>query len=172
MSPEQEIPQPPEAPQIERRINLSRDQLIGIPILVLIPLLALFGVFGVSESRGTREGESVALAVEYSSRTRLRAAHSLVIEVTNRLDRPLTGVVVEVDRNYVEKFSQATFTPSASTVNETAYRVDLDPIPASATRVVTVDLKPVRYWSHSGTVTVSATESNEVEFEFATFVFP
>lgn len=41
-----EVPQPPEVPDIKRRIQLHPWQWIGIPLFLLIPILALFGVFG------------------------------------------------------------------------------------------------------------------------------
>jgi len=42
-------PSPPRAPSIEPRIQLTWKQRIGFPVMVAIPILALFGVFGGSE---------------------------------------------------------------------------------------------------------------------------
>lgn len=172
MSPPQDTPQPPQPPEIKQRINLSRQQLIGLPLLILIPVLALFGVFGMTQGRGVQEGEALELSVDYTTRTRLRADYTLIIEVRNRLERPLDGVTVEIDRDYLEGFSEVEFTPSATTVTDDTYRIDLGTIPAAATRIVDGDLVPTSYWSHHGSVTVSASETEAVEFAIATFVFP
>ena len=172
MPPQQEIPQPPQPPDVKQRVNLARKQLIGLPLLVLIPVLALFGVFGVSQGSGVQEGESIALSVDYTTRTRLRAKHTLLIEVTNRLERPLEGVTVEIGRDYIDGFSQVAFTPSASTVTESHYRFELGTLPASATRLINGDMVPADYWTHSGSVTASVSGTETIEVGFATFVYP
>jgi uncharacterized membrane protein YcaP (DUF421 family) len=42
-------PSPPRAPSIEPRTQLSWRQRIGLPIMIAIPIVALFGVFGGSD---------------------------------------------------------------------------------------------------------------------------
>ncbi|HEX2167380.1 MAG TPA: hypothetical protein VHG09_09145, partial [Longimicrobiales bacterium] len=56
-----DLPDPPGPPEIERKLSMYRFQLIGLPFLLAIPLLALFGVFG--ESRSDLRAESGSLEV-------------------------------------------------------------------------------------------------------------
>jgi hypothetical protein len=167
-----DVPQPPQPPSIERKLRLDPLQLIGVPLLAAIPVLALAGVFGVSIERLTGDGDALSLSVEYPVRTRLMTGGALEIEVTNNLSQPLSGVVLDIGRDYVEAFSQVTFTPSASGVNEDYYRVELGVVPASASRVVLVQFSPERYWRHQGTITASDESGNSTSVDVRTFVYP
>jgi hypothetical protein len=44
-------PGPPVAPPIQRRVRIHRVQAFGVPVMALIPLLALLGACGGSEGR-------------------------------------------------------------------------------------------------------------------------
>ncbi|HEX7004110.1 MAG TPA: hypothetical protein VF168_07975 [Trueperaceae bacterium] len=157
---------------MEQRGNLSMFQRFGLPLMVLLPLLALFGVFGVTFERTGASSERLELHVRHSTRTRLRAPHLLTVEVTNRGQSPLEGVTVVVDREYVDAFSNVAFTPQASEVTPDEYRIELGTIAASATRLVTADMTPAAYWRHEGIISASAEGVEPVEVAVATFVFP
>jgi hypothetical protein len=164
--------QPPQAPEIERRILLTRLQAIGLPILLLVPLLALAGVFGLSRGQRSAQGNGLSIDVEYPSRARVRASDSLAVTVRNELDQAVDGVAVRIDREYVDSFAQVDFAPSVSSLSEASYSVDLGRLPAGATRAVTVRLSPRDQWLRQGFVSVSGDGIEESTVEFATFVFP
>jgi hypothetical protein len=164
-----ELPQPPE---IERRALLTRLQAVGLPILVLVPLLALAGVFGLSRGHRSVQGNGLTIDVEYPSRARVRASDSLAVSVRNELDRPVDGVVVRIDREYVDSFTQVDFTPAVSTLSEASYSIDLGRLPAGGIRAVTVRLSPQAQWRRAGSVSVAGDGIEESTVEFATFVFP
>lgn len=164
--------QPPDAPEIERRVLLTRLQAVGLPVLALIPILALAGVFGLERNQRASQGGVLELEVKYPGRARFRSSGSLAIEVRNRLDRPVEGVTVLVDRSYVEAFEQVTFSPSSDELTETNYAIAIGRLEKGATRAVTADLRPRKYWLHRGIVAVSAAGVDTIDIDFSTFVFP
>lgn len=166
------VRRPPEAPEIERRILLTRLQIVGLPILALFPLLALVGAFGLDLAERTSRGSGLEVAVEYPSRARLRSGGSLVVEVRNDSDGHVDGVTVLVERNYLDGFSEVAFAPSATALTETHYRIDLGRLDVGETLAVTADLRPREYWRHRGTVSVSAEGIDTIEIELSSFVFP
>lgn len=169
---QQAVPQPPEPPEIERRLLLTRLQMVGLPVIVLIPVLALAGVFGLSQGERSEASGALEITVQYPNRTRLRTTAALVIEVGNAGDRAIDDATMLVDRAYIDSFEQVTFTPSISSVSEDRYRIDLGEIPAGATRLVKAGMRAQAYWLRSGTVTVIGEDVEETAVEVSTFVFP
>lgn len=167
-----EIPQPPQPPEVEQRVNLSRGQIIGLPIVLLLALLALFGVFGVSADTAVAEGEALAVTVNYSGRTRYMARHDLEIEVSNRSGAPLEGVSVALDRGFVDALAEASFLPSPSDTTGSSYIFELGSVPASGSKIVTGRIAPGKYWSRPATVTVTTAGGESVTVDFETFVYP
>src|ERR1051326_6345693 len=98
-------------PQTRRRIAFTGKQRIGIPILTLIPLLALFGVFG--ERSATVEGRpaSLAISVRYPVRFRYRQPEPLEIAVRNVSPRVIDTILVWLDTAYLTRFADVRITP-------------------------------------------------------------
>lgn len=163
--------QPPQAPEVERRLRLNRLQRLGMPLIALFPLLALLGVFGISSGHRTSSGESISLAVDFPSRTRLRSGAAMVIEVSNRGGVTIEGVTVGVERDYVERFTNVSFNPAVAAVSERYFEVELGALAPGAVSVVAVELEPSDYWRHEGKVRVTA-GGDETSVVVETFVFP
>ena len=79
-SPDIEVPQPP---PFHPRPQFAPLQLIGIPLLALLPILALIGIFGESMSSVQASNAEIALQVDYVSRLRYRMQDALTVAVTN-----------------------------------------------------------------------------------------
>jgi hypothetical protein len=165
-------PQPPQAPKIDRRLTIATLQAVGVPLLAIIPLLAVAGVFGVAVQRSSADSGDLSVNVEYPGRTRLHSSGSIKIEVANRGEQARSGVSVGIDRQYVEAFSEVSLTPSVVRVSEGMYVVDIGEVPAAASRAVLVELSPQRYWRHEGTVSVFVEGGESVSVDLSTFVFP
>jgi hypothetical protein len=167
-----EVPGPPEAPDIERKLQFDKVQLIGIPLLLLLPLLALLGVFGESVESSSSETAEVALHVEYPSRFRHGLMNPLRITVQNRSPQPVTQLTVAISREYIDRFSEATFKPEVTAVDETVYLVELTEVPPGAQRLVVVELRAWEHGRHHATVVVSVDGVENVQTAFTTIVFP
>jgi hypothetical protein len=168
----EEVSRPPEAPDIVRRVQFDRVQLIGIPILMLLPILALLGLFGESFAGSSAESPDVALHVNYTSRYRYGLRNPLLITVKNQSPRPLANVTVAINREYIDQFSDVSFTPEAAAVHESAYLIELAEVPPGAQRLVAVELRASEHGRHHGLVTVSVAGVENVQTTFTTIVFP
>jgi hypothetical protein len=167
-----EVPDPPEAPDIERRLEFDTLQRIGIPILLLVPLLALLGVFGDSSGSRVAETPEAALHVTYPSRMRHGLASSLRVDVRNRSPRPLSNVTVAISRDYLEPFRDLSFMPELTAVHETAYLLEIGDVPPGEERLVLVELRGWEHGRYPATVTVTIDGVENVQTTFTTIVFP
>jgi hypothetical protein len=167
-----EVPGPPEAPDIERKLQFDKLQLIGVPILMLLPILALFGLFGETFDHSSAETAEVALHVEYPSRYRHGRTNPLRITVTNRSPQPLAHLTVAVSRDYVERFSEVAAVPEITAIDEAAFLIEFEEIPPGAERRVLLELRAWEHGYHRATVWVNVDGVPNAETFFTTIVFP
>jgi hypothetical protein len=168
MAPEQKAPEPPPPPEIDRRLRLYRWQWVGLPVLVLIPVLALFGVFGHTRGDARAVTGALELDVQYSTRYRFRDIQPMYARVRNRSTAALDTVTVAFDTAYVDRFSTVTFKPDISR----AYEVELMDVLPGEVRLVTVELQGERYWGHEGIVSVWHAGGDTASARVSTFIFP
>lgn len=165
-------PSPPKAPDVRRRATFHLVQAIGVPLLALIPLLALFQVFGTTQGEARASDGPLTVEVTHPGRFRYKTILPLEVTVRNTGDTALSGVTVFLETDYVEHFSTVTFTPSPQRVSDEAYVIDLGEIPPGESRVVDGMVQAERYWGASGRITVASDGPERAELEVATFVFP
>ncbi len=168
-----EPPSPPEAPEIERKILLSPLQKWGLPLLALVPVLALTGLIEVSGSSRALQAGDLRVEVEYPRRAHSGVASALSVTVTNAGSAALEGVTVALDREYVSAFEEKTLEPSPDAISGEAFLFELGELPAGVSRSVTAELTPDRYGNLPGSITVEAEGlENPLRVEFATLSFP
>src|SRR5687767_10667054 len=124
--------QPPEIPEFRRAIHLSSWQRIGIPILILVPLLALFGVFGQTAEIAEAETESFSVRMEYPSRSRYEMLSSMHLDIVNTGTGTIDTVTVSLDTAYAARFSSVGAIPDF----ERAYEVEVTDVAPGETRRV------------------------------------
>ncbi len=166
------VPQPPE---IEKQWTFSTLQKLGVPLLVLVPLLALFGLFGESVATATESGDTFAVEISYPSRYRYGMHGALAVRVENRTDQAVPTATVSFDRDYLSQFANVSFTPEPDGATAAATYVELDDLQPGEVRVVSVELEADRYWRHEGTVAVSVggvDDPPDVAVELSTLVYP
>lgn len=152
MSQAAEPVQPPEPPDVPRHIHLSASRGMGLGAMALIPVLALFHVFGERWERAERTTPAFDVRVEYPTSFRYKMLNAITVQVHNRSGRQLDTVTVALDTGYVSRFSTVIFTPSV----DRAYEVPLTRMAAGETRLVSIELQAERYGRHAGDLTVSA----------------
>ncbi len=160
-------PAPPPVPSIDPKIELSWKQRIGFPILLAIPILALFGIFGESRARAHTTNGSIEMDVSYPTRFRYRQVQSLQVSVRNLDQVAADTIKVAFDTAYVTRFSSVRFDPAA----KSAYTVDLTDVRPSESRLVSVELWGQDYGNHRGTVTARR-GSDSATVHLRTLVFP
>ena len=164
--------QPPPPPKIQRRFQLERAQWIGIPLMLLIPILAVFGLFGNRPGEAHVVGDRLAVRVEYPSRLHYGVHEVLQIALRNESEQPIPSATVGLDRHYVEAFTNVTFTPEAEDVTDREYRIPLGTLAPGEERTVRVELEPVVRWKLEGRIRVLATGRAPIVIALETFVFP
>jgi hypothetical protein len=158
---------PERAPQIDAKIELSWKQRLGFPILLAIPILALFGIFGETEARTHLTTGPLDVRVTYPTRFRYRQVHALRVTVRNVSANVLDTVSVAFDTAYISRFSGVRFDPAT----RVAYTVDLTNVKPSESRLVSVELWGQDYGNHRGSV-VARSGSDSAIAHLKTLVFP
>lgn len=169
---EQELPDPPKAPKTERKLRFHRTQVIGVPLLALIPILALFFAFGTTHERNSMEVGSMEVDVLFPGRFRHKTVAPLQVSVRNHGDAPLQEAFVSIDKEYLDAFETTGFSPAPIMVTEGAYVFALGEIPAGEARALDGTLQAQRHWRHSGRITVRGDSGDVAELRVVTFAFP
>jgi hypothetical protein len=160
-------PSPTRPPAIEPQIGLSWRQKVGVPILLAIPILALFGVFGGHETSAHAKSATLDLTVAYPSRLRYRLMQPLHLTVRNLSAATADTVTVSFDTAYISRFASVKIDPSP----KEAYVVDLTQVEPSESRLVSVELWGDAYGNHPGTI-VARHGTDSAIVKLSTFVFP
>ena len=158
---------PPEPPAMKRRFRLGLVQWIGLPIILAVPILALFGVFGETRDDVRVSGRALDVLVEYPARVRHGTTTSLEIRVRNMANQPLDTVTVSFDTAYVTRFTNPIYVPSSTKAHEVTL---LNVLPAEI-RLAMLELRAEKAGRHTGGVT-AASGGDSAVVSFRTFVFP
>lgn len=145
---------------------------MGIALLIVIPVLALLGIFGPGTYTITETVPGLEMQVEYPSRFRYKTISSLEVSLKNTSDHSLPLLTVAFDHTYISRFSEVQFTPSPESVTGTDYRVRVDNILPGEVRRVSVSLQAERYGRHQGNVRTLVNNNSGIRLPVSTFVFP
>ena len=141
-----EFPAHLRAPEVPRRFRLHPYQWVGIPLMFLVPVPALLGVFGETWERAEALGGGLALEVRYADRYRYKQINTVEAWVENRSGARLDTVVVAFDEAYVREFSALTFVPAATE----AFEVALYDVAPGERRLVWAEFQAEHYGRHEG----------------------
>jgi hypothetical protein len=166
------VPQPPQPPSVDRKLQLYPYQYIGIPLLILIPILALFGVFNETYSTATGSSADFELQVKYPVRGLYNMPHTIEVTIRNKSEQVVPSLSLSFDKNYMDAFKQIVFLPDDLTITDQGYTVNLTNVQSGEMRVVTVSVEPDRYWQHWGSVTVIADGAESAKVQLESFIFP
>jgi hypothetical protein len=164
MEADSELPRPPSIPP---RLQLSRKQWIGFPIILAVPIIALFGLFGERTALARVKSASLEVAASYPERFRYRQVQPLHLSVRNVSTQTLDTITVSFDTAYISRFSSVRFDPPA----KKAYAVELTNVKPMESRFVAVELWGQDYGMHRGTIVARAGTDSAV-MRVKTFVFP
>jgi len=170
--PESERESPPKAPEFNPRLKQYTYQWIGIPILFLIPILALLNVFGVSTDTERTSSEIVDVTVHYPTRFRYKQINTIDAAITNTSDSTLASILVQFERPYIDRFSDVSFTPDVQTITEQYYEVELTDIPSGETRHINVIIQAEDYGRHSGVITITPSTGKALSVNLRTLSWP
>ena len=161
--------EPTQPPSVDRGLELNWAQWIGIPILAVIPVLAMAGVFGEHWESKDADGATARLRmqVEYPDRFRARLTKPITVSIENRSPATFDTVEVSFDTAFVDRFVGVSFIPEA----RDAYVVAVTDVHPGETRRVHLEFAADRVGRHAGRVVARAGGDSAV-IALHTVVFP
>jgi hypothetical protein len=168
----QEDPQPPQPPQITRQIRVAPLQKVGVPLLLLVPLLAILGLFDESLTTVSASNSHLSIQVEHVTRTRNGQHNPISIRITNLSSQSPVTATVYIDRAYLDHFSDRQFTPQATRLTDTVYEVVLPDLQARETRAIAVESQVEDPGWHTGIISATVSGGEPVQVTVRTFIFP
>lgn len=159
--------EPPELPEIDRRLKFGGWQMLGLGLIALIPVLAAFEVFGEGTATAAHAGAGLEISAEYPARIRHGTPEEVTVLATNRGPSPRDTVTVRFDSSYVSRFTDPQFVPSTGD----AYEVELADVAPGETRIVRLGVRGNEYGRHRGEIAAyHGTDTARVTI--STIVFP
>jgi hypothetical protein len=158
---------PPEAPELPRQIHLYRSQWLGLPVLFVLPVLALLGVFGEVRDEARVTSGGIELAIDYPTRLRSGQRSGVTVRVRNAAAETLDSVSLRWDTAYLHNFAGLELLPGRD--GEPSEAVTLA---AGEEWLVRLELEGGALWNHSGSVAALVRGSQAASVRIRTFVFP
>jgi hypothetical protein len=152
-------PQPPQPPEFDRKLQFYPFHLLGIALLILVPVLALLGVFGETSAVVQGASNGIELEVHYSNRIHFQGLDGTEIRIRNTTGNVISSLTVAIDKAFLDNFSDLAFTPEVTQITEAAYLVELSEVQPGETRIVTYDSRGKIAGSHLGNVTVVSADN-------------
>jgi hypothetical protein len=169
---DKEIPQPPQPPDVERELQFYPWQIAGIVLIALVPILALFNVFGEAFETTSAASAELEINVLYPARYTYSMINSVEVSVHNLSAQSIPTVTVRIDRSYLDSFSHVNITPGPKTITEDAYEVELTDLTAGEVRRVVAEIQGDKYGMHEAFITAVPEGAGPVEVSITTIVFP
>lgn len=166
-----EPPSPPSPPLQGKLWRFYRHQLVGIPLLLLITVAAMAGLFGDTESETTETREDLEVRLVVANRFRFKMIGPLIVTVTNRGQDPIESATVRISTPYLGQFSNVTFSPEPARITSEWHEFQLGDIGAGDSAVVTGEIQAESFGAHRGIVEVEG-DHGVIELEAQTWAFP
>jgi hypothetical protein len=141
-------------------------------LMILIPVLALLGLFGETVATATASHAQLEMSVEYPTRFRYKMLHSVTVSLVNISDEPLATVLVGFDRDYIERFSTVTFTPPVKHITEDEYLVEVTALEPGESRIISAAIQAEQYGKHTGVIAATSEHAEALQVSIETITFP
>lgn len=163
---------PPPAPAFARRLRFDLPELMGLPVLAMLPLLALFGVFDEQRASSKAEHGGLVLEVDYPGRLRFEQDAVLDLVVRNDRDQPQRGLRLAIDRRYLARFDNLRFEPPSGTLHSDHWELLLPPLAAREVRHVRIEVRAAAAGVHGGHFALAATDGTRLGATIQTLIWP
>lgn len=159
--------QPPSPPDIAPKLRFFRTEMIGMPLIALLPILAIAGLFGPSTASAEGRIGAVQWSIEHPSVTRYENRDRLELRLSNSGDSAVSELTVAFDPEWIHAFAPVSFEPAP----ETPYVVDVGEIGPGETRLVVIELTAEQYGKYQGRLVISDGAQTAIA-PLETFIFP
>lgn len=172
MPSESPAPQPPELPEMPRRVHLDLPHALAVLLIALLPILAVAGVLNEATATVQARTDRWALEVRYPSRLPYTVERSLQAHIRNPSGETLRNVRVAVDRDYLDGFDDVSVEPAEVLITGDHYVVQIGEIPPGETRRVDIRLRGHAPWRRRGSLTAEAEGAPPLSVGIVTWVLP
>jgi hypothetical protein len=145
-------------------------QIVGVPLLMMIPVLALFGTFDEKITTVSTSDNQIQLEVTYPERYRYSTDNALTISVENHAEAPLDQLEVTLSREFVDHYKDVKFTPEPVVITDEHYTFRLDNLEPGEARQIHLEFAGGRYGRVRGLIT--AQSESHLEQEISLFALP
>lgn len=159
---------PPPPPEMPRRVRLYPSQWIGLPLLLLVPVLALAGTFGEQRQTHAIASDAVHFEVDYPTRMRTRQHSHLSVHVVRVGGEASDTVRVEFDPAWVQSFARLELLPQPAR----PWIVELAGVEVGDTAVVRLGLEARERWRRSGYIRLQDGRGGSRDIAIRTFILP
>lgn len=159
---------PPRAPDIERRFRVHAYQWIGLPLLVLIPVLAALGVFGPSRAVERTVIGGALIEIDYPTIAWYGRNDALHITVRAIEEAAVgTSFTIRITGGYLGAFHEVRFTPDPHELRNILVVPEPD-----RTNTLTIDGRPHRYGRTRGAIELRPEGGWPVLVQLSTLILP
>ena len=126
--------------------------------MLVIPIAALFGLFGERTALARAKSAGLDVVVSYPERFRYRQLQPLRLTVRNLSAQPIDTLTVSFDTSYISRFSSVRFDPPT----KKAYVIELTDVKPMESRFIAVELWGQDYGMHRGVIVARALIGREL----------
>src|SRR5690606_5186558 len=155
-------------PEIPPRIKAWKYQLIGMPLLVSIPILALLGFLGGTTKKIELNERDLNISLSYPELLRNGQTEYVRLKISNTSTEPLKNLKILLSHDFLQHFDEIESLPEFDKNLE----VSLNEIPENGFRWVLFKLKANKIGGHSAKVEFKLPGQDAIETAFKTFVLP
>lgn len=163
---------PPPAPLFERRIRFDWPELIGLPLLAVLPLLALCGLFDEQRALVAARQHGLLVKVDYPSRLRFEHDSALDVVIRNERATPISNVRLVMDRAFLAHFDRLHFEPPSGTLHADRWELALPTIAPGDARHVRIEVRPAHPGLHHGLFALEAPDGTRLPVVVRTLIWP
>jgi len=177
-SPRPPTEHPPPPPRFQRRLSLGAGEAIGMPLLALLPALALAGLLGPADEQRsmplTLGNARLLVRVRLPARLRDQGSGSIRIEVANTGTQALPELGLGIDERYLAAFSRADIQPAVAAQSRSGgLRWALPALQAGEHTQVQIRLDADAWGRQPGWIALTGPgDALLARLDFTTFVLP
>jgi hypothetical protein len=160
------LKEPKQPPEVPRRLRLHLHQMIGLSLIALIPILAIFRVFGDGIEFTKASTPSLLTEVEYPSKFKFKQSKVLRVKVTNASANTLDTTTVSIDTAYLSRFRDVSVIPEPTE----SYVVEFLQLKPGEKREVLAEIEGKDYGEQRGIVTI-ATKQDTIRQPISSYIF-
>ena len=164
--------EPPESPPFKRKLRFYVFQFIGLPFILLIPLLAISGLFDQTRTESEQSNDEISIHMDYPSRYRHKTEGTILIHVQNNSQESIPSLRLEISRDYLDQFSELRFFPELNQISADSYIIELSEIPHDTSELIRIELLASNYGEATGLVAAIAEGVEPLRLSINSFTYP